>query len=157
MSTSPESEQPVEDVEPAAEPNALRSLLVNAFKVLVTLAIVVGMSVADVSQNAVANLGWTDIRMPAPVFAGFSNSIAVALVLSQTAGIWQLMAPQGSTPVVLSVAATATCVALAVRRWRSAWVSFVPTLIVAPRSAASRARKSCHPSSSSSTRTWCWA
>lgn len=33
-----------------------------------TLAIVVGMSVADVSQNAVANLGWTDIRMPAPVF-----------------------------------------------------------------------------------------
>jgi len=35
-----------------------------------TLAIVVGMSVADVSQNAVANLGWTDIRMPAPVFNG---------------------------------------------------------------------------------------
>jgi acyl dehydratase len=35
-----------------------------------TLAIVVGMSVADVSQNAVANLGWTDIRLPAPVFNG---------------------------------------------------------------------------------------
>ena len=35
-----------------------------------TLAIVVGMSVADVSQNAVANLGWTDIQMPAPVFNG---------------------------------------------------------------------------------------
>jgi len=35
-----------------------------------TLAIVVGMSVGDVSQNAVANLGWTDIRMPAPVFNG---------------------------------------------------------------------------------------
>ena len=35
-----------------------------------TLAIVVGMSVADVSQNAVANLGWTDIRIPAPVFNG---------------------------------------------------------------------------------------
>ena len=35
-----------------------------------TLAIVVGMSVADVSQNAVANLGWTEIRMPAPVFNG---------------------------------------------------------------------------------------
>jgi acyl dehydratase len=28
------------------------------------------MSVQDVSQNAVANLGWTDIRMPAPVFNG---------------------------------------------------------------------------------------
>jgi itaconyl-CoA hydratase len=35
-----------------------------------TLAIVVGMSVADVSQRAVANLGWTDIRLMAPVFAG---------------------------------------------------------------------------------------
>ena len=35
-----------------------------------TFAIVVGMSVADVSQKAVANLGWTDVRMPAPVFNG---------------------------------------------------------------------------------------
>jgi acyl dehydratase len=35
-----------------------------------TLAIVTGLSVVDVSQNAVANLGWTDIRLPAPVFAG---------------------------------------------------------------------------------------
>lgn len=35
-----------------------------------TLALVVGMSVADVSQNAIANLGWTDIVMPAPVFNG---------------------------------------------------------------------------------------
>ena len=35
-----------------------------------TLAIVAGMSVADVSQKAIANLGWTDIKMPAPVFNG---------------------------------------------------------------------------------------
>lgn len=35
-----------------------------------TLAIVLGMSVADVSQKAIANLGWTDIVMPAPVFNG---------------------------------------------------------------------------------------
>lgn len=35
-----------------------------------TLAIVTGMSVSDVSQKAIANLGWTDIRMPAPVFNG---------------------------------------------------------------------------------------
>ena len=35
-----------------------------------TLAIVAGMSVSDVSQKAIANLGWTDIRMPAPVFHG---------------------------------------------------------------------------------------
>ncbi|MGI8658614.1 MAG: MaoC family dehydratase [Candidatus Limnocylindria bacterium] len=35
-----------------------------------TLAIVTGLSVPDVSQNAVANLGWESVRLPAPVFAG---------------------------------------------------------------------------------------
>jgi itaconyl-CoA hydratase len=35
-----------------------------------TLSIVAGMSVRDLSQNAICNLGWTDIRMPAPVFLG---------------------------------------------------------------------------------------
>lgn len=35
-----------------------------------TLAIVVGMSVSDVSQKAIANMGWTNIEMPAPVFVG---------------------------------------------------------------------------------------
>jgi len=35
-----------------------------------TLAIVTGLSVDDVSRNAVANLGWTDVRLTAPVFAG---------------------------------------------------------------------------------------
>ena len=34
-----------------------------------TLAIVTGLSVADISQNAV-NLGWDEVRMPAPVFEG---------------------------------------------------------------------------------------
>ena len=35
-----------------------------------TLSIVVGMSVSDVSQKAIANLGWTDIQLPHPVFPG---------------------------------------------------------------------------------------
>ena len=35
-----------------------------------TLAILTGMSVADVSAKAVANLGWDEVRMTAPVFAG---------------------------------------------------------------------------------------
>ena len=35
-----------------------------------TVAIIVGMSVSDVSQKAIANLGWREIRMSAPVFAG---------------------------------------------------------------------------------------
>jgi itaconyl-CoA hydratase len=34
-----------------------------------TLALVVGLSVSDISQNAV-NLGWDEVRMPAPVFEG---------------------------------------------------------------------------------------
>ena len=35
-----------------------------------TLSIVVGMSVSDVSQKAIANLGWTDIKLTHPLFAG---------------------------------------------------------------------------------------
>ena len=35
-----------------------------------TLALVTGQSVADVSQNALANLGWDEVRLPHPVFEG---------------------------------------------------------------------------------------
>lgn len=35
-----------------------------------TVALMVGMSVSDVSQKAIANLGWRDIRMTAPLYAG---------------------------------------------------------------------------------------
>jgi itaconyl-CoA hydratase len=35
-----------------------------------TLSMVVGMSVSDVSQKAIGNLGWTDIKLTAPVFVG---------------------------------------------------------------------------------------
>ena len=35
-----------------------------------TVAIILGISVIDMSQNAVANLGWTDIKMTHPLFAG---------------------------------------------------------------------------------------
>jgi itaconyl-CoA hydratase len=35
-----------------------------------TLAIVLGLSVADTSENAVANLGWDEIKLPNPVVAG---------------------------------------------------------------------------------------
>jgi len=35
-----------------------------------TLAIVTGLSVEDVSRNAVANLGWENVVLSAPVFAG---------------------------------------------------------------------------------------
>ena len=35
-----------------------------------TLSIVAGMSVADISQKAIANLGWDNIKLTAPVFVG---------------------------------------------------------------------------------------
>ncbi len=35
-----------------------------------TLALITGMTVPDISENATANLGWTDVRLPKPVFEG---------------------------------------------------------------------------------------
>ena len=35
-----------------------------------TLALVTGQSVTDLTQNAVANLGWDDVRLPNPLFEG---------------------------------------------------------------------------------------
>ena len=35
-----------------------------------TLSLLVGMSVSDVSQKAIANLGWDEIKLTHPVFAG---------------------------------------------------------------------------------------
>ena len=42
-------------------------MLINS---CLTLAIVTGQSVTDVSENAVANLGWDEVRLPNPLFAG---------------------------------------------------------------------------------------
>ena len=35
-----------------------------------TLALVLGLGVRDTSENAAANLGWSDIKLPKPVFVG---------------------------------------------------------------------------------------
>lgn len=35
-----------------------------------TLSIVVGMTVSDISAKAIANLGWKDVKLIAPVFVG---------------------------------------------------------------------------------------
>ncbi|MGE0067816.1 MAG: MaoC family dehydratase [Solirubrobacterales bacterium] len=42
-------------------------LLVNS---CLTLAIVTGLTVSDLSENAIANLGWEDVQLPNPVFVG---------------------------------------------------------------------------------------
>ena len=43
-----------------------KTLVVSPF----TIALMVGMSVSDVSHKAVANLGWSDILLPKPLFVG---------------------------------------------------------------------------------------
>ena len=50
-----------------ASKTEFKQALVNS---CLTLSIVVGMSVKDVSQKAVGNLGWNDIKLTAPVFVG---------------------------------------------------------------------------------------
>jgi acyl dehydratase len=52
-----------------------------------TLSIVVGMSVSDVSYKAIGNLGWNDIKLTAPVFAGdtlYAESEVIAKRESQS-------------------------------------------------------------------------
>jgi itaconyl-CoA hydratase len=74
-----------------------------------TLALVTGQSVVDLTQNAVANLGWDAVRLPHPVFAGdtiYSRSEvletresksrpAVGIVRVKTTGV-----NQHGTPVI---------------------------------------------------------
>ena len=43
-----------------------RPLVNSAF----TVALVTGLTVPDTSENAAANLAWTDIKLPKPVFVG---------------------------------------------------------------------------------------
>jgi len=47
-----------------------------------TVALVLGLSVIDMSQNAVANLGWTDIKLTHPVYIGdtiYAESVCTAV------------------------------------------------------------------------------
>ncbi len=47
-----------------------------------TLALITGMTVSDLSQNVIANLGWDEVRLPHPVFIG-DTLWAESLVLSK--------------------------------------------------------------------------
>lgn len=52
---------------PYAERTQFGRPLVNS---TFTLALITGMTVPDTSENAAANLAWTDIKLPNPVFVG---------------------------------------------------------------------------------------
>ena len=52
-----------------------------------TVALVLGLSVIDMSQNAVANLGWTDIKLTHPVYIGdtiYAESVCLDKRLSSS-------------------------------------------------------------------------
>lgn len=71
------------DTEYAAETEFKRPLVNSCL----TLAIVTGMSVSDVSQKAIANLGWSDVKLTAPVFVGdtvYAESEVLAKRLSKS-------------------------------------------------------------------------
>ncbi len=51
----------------ASNPITAGRIIVNSG---LTVALVLGLSVIDTSQNAVANLGWTDIKLVHPVYVG---------------------------------------------------------------------------------------
>ena len=53
--------------EEAASATEWGRILVNS---TFTLSLVLGLSVADTSQAGAVNLGWTEIRLPHPVFVG---------------------------------------------------------------------------------------
>lgn len=64
------------NTEYAARSEFTRPLVVSTL----TVAIAVGQSVTDLTQNAFANLGWDEIRMTHPVFAGdtlYSESLVL--------------------------------------------------------------------------------
>lgn len=50
-----------------AEKSEFENLLVNSG---LTVAMVLGMTVDDISYKSIANLGWNDIKLTAPVFPG---------------------------------------------------------------------------------------
>jgi acyl dehydratase len=54
------------DVEYARASAFGRTLVNSCF----TLSLVTGLTVSDISQNAMANLEWTDVKLPMPVFEG---------------------------------------------------------------------------------------
>ncbi len=71
------------DAEYAAATQFGRNLVVSPY----TLALLIGMSVSDCSQKAIANLGMDEVRFPAPVFAGdtlYAESEVLAVRASQS-------------------------------------------------------------------------
>ncbi|XOV81988.1 MAG: MaoC family dehydratase [bacterium] len=67
-----------------AEKSEFGQVLVNS---CLTLSVVTGMSVSDISQKTIANLGWDNVRLTGPVFIGdtlYAESEVVEIRTSQS-------------------------------------------------------------------------
>ncbi|MBV8370558.1 MAG: MaoC family dehydratase [Candidatus Eremiobacteraeota bacterium] len=58
---------PIHFDENLAQQTPFKQILVNS---CYTLSLAVGLSVSDLSEHVMANLGWNDIRLPSPVYVG---------------------------------------------------------------------------------------
>ncbi|HEX2543299.1 MAG TPA: STAS domain-containing protein, partial [Ramlibacter sp.] len=68
--------------------------------------------------------------IPAPVFAGFSNSIAVVQLVSQSRSLWHQVLQAPGVMVVASIAAVSLVGAYVLRRWRPRWPSAALGLVL---------------------------
>jgi SulP family sulfate permease len=59
--------------------------------------------------------------IPAPVFAGFASSIALALLMSQARTLWTLLEGKSPIAAVLTIVAAVLVIALGLRRLRPRW------------------------------------
>jgi itaconyl-CoA hydratase len=66
-----------------AERTPYRKILVNS---CFTLSLAVGLSVSDLSEHVMANLGWNDIRLPSPVFIGDTISASSEVLGKRESG-----------------------------------------------------------------------
>jgi acyl dehydratase len=66
-----------------AERTPYGKILVNS---CFTLSLAVGLSVSDLSEHVMANLGWNDIKLPSPVFIGDTISAASEVLGKRESG-----------------------------------------------------------------------
>lgn len=68
--------------------------------------------------------------IPSPVFAGFSNSIAVALFVSQSQALWDLVANSATLAPVMSISAAVLATSMGLRYLRPRWPATTIALAV---------------------------
>ena len=101
-------------------------------QVLLALMCVVGAIAATVTALLFLLRADRFTRMiPAPVYAGFSISISLLLLISQSQQLWRLSGTGHSVAMLISVCAVAIASNVAVRRFRPRWPAAAIGLVAA--------------------------